>query len=150
MVETTESKDDRFVVVGAGHETGAAAGEKRGYRERWKGKPVISAVLLGLIILGCVFAPVFANHDPTAFYLDSLNTAPNAEFYFGTDSLGRDLYSIMFYGGRTSLIPAEGITRHTQAMAFAIARSRVQRLCRQSSSEQYAPTTGNIPILRPY
>lgn len=103
MVETTESRDDRFVVVGARHETGAAAGEKRGYRERWKGKPVISAVLLGLIILGCVFAPAFANHDPTAFYLDSLNTAPNAEFYFGTDSLGRDLYSIMFYGGRTSL-----------------------------------------------
>lgn len=31
------------------------------------------------------------------------NVPPGAEFYFGTDSLGRDLYSIMFYGGRTSL-----------------------------------------------
>ena len=34
------------------------------------------------------------------------------------------------------LIPAEGITRHTRAMAFAVARSRVQRPCRQSSPEQ--------------
>ena len=40
------------------------------------------------------------------------------------------------HGGCTLLIPAEGITRHTRAMAFAIARSRVQRPCRQLSSKQ--------------
>ena len=40
------------------------------------------------------------------------------------------------HGGRTPRIPAEGITRHTRAMAFAVARSRVQRPCRQSSPEQ--------------
>lgn len=103
MVEMEESKDDLFAVVGAGRETGEPVGEKKDDKGKWKGKPVISAVLLLLIILGCVFAPAFVNHDPTAFYLDSLNTPPGREFYFGTDSLGRDLYSIMFYGGRTSL-----------------------------------------------
>ena len=40
------------------------------------------------------------------------------------------------HGGRTPLIPAEGITRHMRAMMFTIARGRVQRPCRQSSSEQ--------------
>ena len=40
------------------------------------------------------------------------------------------------HGVRALLIPAEGIIRHTRAMAFAVARSRVQRPCRQSSSEQ--------------
>ncbi len=67
------------------------------------GIPVISCLLLAIIVLGCVFAPVLANHDPTMFYLDHLNKAPDSAFYFGTDSLGRDIYSIIWYGGRISL-----------------------------------------------
>lgn len=66
-------------------------------------KPVLSAILLLLILAGCIFAPIIANHDPAKFYLDALNTPPGREFYFGTDSLGRDIFSILFYGGRTSL-----------------------------------------------
>ena len=33
----------------------------------------------------------------------NVNEAPNAEFWFGTDSLGRDIYSIIWYGGRASI-----------------------------------------------
>ena len=69
----------------------------------YKKKPIFSICILLTIILCCIFAPLLANHDPSKFYLDSLNTAPNTEFYFGTDSLGRDIYSIMFFGGRISL-----------------------------------------------
>lgn len=69
----------------------------------WKGKPVLSTAVLALIVIGCLGAPLIANHDPAGFYLESLNQPPNKEFYFGTDSLGRDLFSILFYGGRTSL-----------------------------------------------
>ena len=101
MVE--QKKEDLFAVVGAGAQSYVSVKKKRSFRERIKGKPVFSAALLLLIVLGCVFAPVFANHDPAGFYLDACNVPPGAEFYFGTDSLGRDLYSIMFYGGRTSL-----------------------------------------------
>jgi peptide/nickel transport system permease protein len=38
------------------------------------------------------------------YYLNHLNEPPSDEFYFGTDSLGRDLFSIIWYGGRTSLM----------------------------------------------
>lgn len=103
MVKQTENNVDLFSVVGADYRVYEPPTRKRTFRERLKGKPIFSAALLLAIVLVCVFAPIFANHDPSGFYLDALNTAPNSEFYFGTDSLGRDLYSIMFYGGRTSL-----------------------------------------------
>lgn len=67
------------------------------------GLPVFSIIFLSIIVLGCTFAPVLANHDPTTFYLQHLNAPPDSEFYFGTDSLGRDIYSTLWYGGRVSL-----------------------------------------------
>lgn len=63
----------------------------------------MSFLIFTLIFLGCVCAPLLANHDPTHFYLQDINQAPNRVFYFGTDSMGRDLFSILWYGGRVSL-----------------------------------------------
>lgn len=65
--------------------------------------PVLAIVILAGVVAGCLFAPLIANHNPAEFYLDSINRPPGKEYYFGTDLLGRDLFSIMFYGGRTSL-----------------------------------------------
>ena len=69
-----------------------------------KGKPIVSIIILGIIIICCIFAPFITNHDPSQYYLDALNRAPDTEYLFGTDSLGRDLFSIMFFGGRTSIM----------------------------------------------
>ena len=38
------------------------------------------------------------------YYLEHLNEAPNSEFFFGTDSMGRDIFSLIWYGGRASII----------------------------------------------
>lgn len=65
--------------------------------------PVFSIAVLSVVILGCLFAPAIANHDPAGFYFDHLAEAPGKEFYFGTDSLGRDIYSMIWYGGRASI-----------------------------------------------
>ena len=32
------------------------------------------------------------------------NKAPNAEFLFGTDTMGRDIFSMIWYGGRISIL----------------------------------------------
>ena len=93
-----------FRIVGAGWRTCEADKKRTGFRAWIKGKPFVSMVILSMIILCCIFAPVIANHDPSMLYYDHISEAPNAEFYFGTDYLGRDLYSIMFFGGRTSII----------------------------------------------
>lgn len=98
------SEEELFQVVGPGWKTYEVQKRKKTFREKLKGKPVFSMILLLIVVLGCVFANLVANHDPSGFYLWNLNTAPGREFIFGTDSLGRDIYSLIWYGGRVSLV----------------------------------------------
>ena len=63
--------------------------------------------LLALLVLGvAVFAPLLATHDPYEAVLADAVQAPGAEHWFGTDRMGRDLYSRVIYGARTSLTAA--------------------------------------------
>ena len=66
-------------------------------------RPVLSLTVLGLLVLGCLAAPLIAPGDPG--YLDLLHTsqAPGGEFLFGTDAMGRDLFRCIWHGGRVSL-----------------------------------------------
>ena len=74
-------------------------------KKKWyEGKPVVSAVILILIILGCLGAELIMTKDPTYMDLLNYNKAPNAEFLFGTDTMGRDIFSMIWYGGRISLL----------------------------------------------
>ncbi|KAF5082701.1 Binding-protein-dependent transport system inner membrane component [anaerobic digester metagenome] len=95
---------DQFVVVGPNYKSYETAAKKTSVVEKLRGKPILSIVILCIIVLGCVFAEQVYNHDPTGFYLDNLNEPPGQEFYFGTDSLGRDIYSMIWYGGRVSIL----------------------------------------------
>lgn len=66
-------------------------------------RPYISAGILLVIILGCLFAEVIMTYDPTYMDLVNSNTPRNEVFYFGTDAMGRDIFSMIWYGGRISL-----------------------------------------------
>ena len=70
---------------------------------RMEGFPWISVILCGAIVLCCLFAEVLMTKDPTYLDLRNYNVAPNAEFLFGTDTLGRDIFSGIWYGGRISI-----------------------------------------------
>lgn len=50
-----------------------------------------------------VFAPVISPHDPNAIDLRALNRGPTAQHWFGTDELGRDVFTRLLYAGRISL-----------------------------------------------
>lgn len=104
MVEDNKKRDSGFEIVGAGYKHHEPQVAKATLRMKMKGKPVAAIVILAIVVLGCIFAPFITNHDPSRYYYEALSEAPNSEFYFGTDSMGRDLYSIMFYGGRSSLV----------------------------------------------
>lgn len=65
--------------------------------------PYISAGMLTIILLACLCAELLMNHNPTYLNLTHFNVFPNSDFYFGTDSLGRDMFSMIWYGGRISL-----------------------------------------------
>lgn len=92
-----------FEIVGAGYQTVEKTERKLTLKEKLKGKPILSIIVLTIIVVGCIFYRQMGNHDPAGFYLDHLNEAPNHEFYFGTDSLGRDIYSMIWCGGRESI-----------------------------------------------
>ena len=63
---------------------------------------------LGLVIvlamsLAALLAPWIAPFDPNALHLDNILEPPSSRFLFGTDRLGRDVFSRLLYGGRVSL-----------------------------------------------
>lgn len=93
-----------FKIVGTDYKAEEKSVQKQRLVEKLRGKPILSILILILVIGGCLFAEKLYNHDPSDFYLQNLNEAPNAEFYFGTDSLGRDIYSMIWYGGRASIL----------------------------------------------
>ncbi|MDN6178942.1 MAG: ABC transporter permease, partial [Micrococcaceae bacterium] len=62
----------------------------------------IALGFLVVIILAAVFAPVLAPHDPLLSGMPAQK--PSAENLFGTDRLGRDIFSRLLYGARSSLV----------------------------------------------
>ena len=62
-----------------------------------------ASVLLALFALAALSAPWLAPYDPAALHLEQRLLPPGAHFLFGTDELGRDLFSRVLFGARLSL-----------------------------------------------
>ena len=60
------------------------------------------ALLLCLVLIG-IFAPYLWTVDPTALAPAKRTRPPSQLYWFGTDALGRDVYSRVLYGTRVSL-----------------------------------------------
>src|SRR3954469_18622077 len=60
-------------------------------------------IIAVLLIVMSLLAPVLATYDPGAQDLGDRLARPSAQHWFGTDELGRDVYSRMLYGGRITL-----------------------------------------------
>jgi peptide/nickel transport system permease protein len=79
----------------------------RARRWRWLRKHptlIVGAVLLLVIAVIAVAAPWIANFDPQDLDPLARMQPPSAEHYFGTDALGRDVFSRAVWGGRVSLV----------------------------------------------
>jgi peptide/nickel transport system permease protein len=64
----------------------------------------VGGTMLLLLILMAIFAPLLGTTDPTALAPSKRTRAPSAEYWFGSDMMGRDIYSRVIYGARVSLI----------------------------------------------
>ena len=93
------TEQELFQVVGIREEK-LAAGKKVRRTDHF---PWISVVLLAVIVLCCLFAEVLMTKNPTFMDLANYNKAPNGAFLFGTDTMGRDIFSGIWYGGRISI-----------------------------------------------
>jgi peptide/nickel transport system permease protein len=68
--------------------------------------PAIAAggIILALMAFIAIAAPLLWTVDPTELATSRRNRLPSAAYWFGTDQLGRDIYSRVLYGARVSLI----------------------------------------------
>jgi peptide/nickel transport system permease protein len=72
-------------------------------------------VVITVILLACLLAPWISPHDPIMQNRDAnnqilRNAPPSAEYWMGTDNIGRDIFSRLLYAGRISLSIAFVVT----------------------------------------
>jgi peptide/nickel transport system permease protein len=67
---------------------------------------IVGAIIVGFWIFCAIFGYAVAPHDPTAENLSGINQAPSGAHWFGTDQLGRDMFSRVITGARNILIIA--------------------------------------------
>lgn len=77
---------------------------KRNLKKFYKNKlAFIGFIFFTVILLACIFAPLLTTYAPEAVDLSAMNRPPSAQHIFGTDKLGRDVFSRILYGGRVSI-----------------------------------------------
>jgi peptide/nickel transport system permease protein len=85
----------------------AAAAIRRGrFADALRRHPtaIAGAVLLALVVLMALLAPLLFTVDPQALSPIRRLRAPSEQYWFGTDMMGRDVYSRVVYGARVSLM----------------------------------------------
>ncbi|RBW65884.1 ABC transporter permease [Vibrionales bacterium C3R12] len=78
---------------------------------------IIGGLLLTIVLMGAVFAPVLATHNPEK-RVARPHIAPSSEHFLGSTRSGRDVYSQVLYGARKSLTVA--ISAGVIAMTIAV------------------------------
>ncbi|MBI4639431.1 MAG: ABC transporter permease [Candidatus Tectomicrobia bacterium] len=81
------------------------------WRDAWRrmarNRPAVASLCIVILLaLTAIFAPLIAPYSYDKQDLDHTNEGPNARHLFGTDDLGRDLFSRMVYGARISMTVA--------------------------------------------
>lgn len=84
---------------------------RRSFRGRLLRRPRarVGLVMVGVVILLALLAPILAPNDPLRQFRDGLSPMgtplpPDERFMFGTDHLGRDMWSRVLYGAQVSLV----------------------------------------------
>jgi peptide/nickel transport system permease protein len=85
---------------------------------------VFGIAVIAIIVVAALFAPLLAPYAPDEQLFDGLTLEgaplpPDATFWLGTDLLGRDLFTRLLYGARTSLVV--GIAANGAAVAIGAA-----------------------------
>lgn len=91
--------NEKFRVVGILPEAPLPLAPKRWY----EGKPLVAMAVLAALALGCLACDVIAPTDPNYMDLTHCAAPPDRCHPFGTDTMGRDIFTMVWHGGRVSL-----------------------------------------------
>jgi peptide/nickel transport system permease protein len=64
---------------------------------------MIGLAILIILVLSIIIVPLVSPYDYSKMDINALHQSPSAAHWFGTDDLGRDIFTRVFYGGRYSL-----------------------------------------------
>jgi peptide/nickel transport system permease protein len=81
---------------------------------------VAGLLLLAIFVAVALLAPVLAPYDPAAIDLYHRLASPSAAHWFGTDELGRDIFSRILYGARISLAVAVSVVSISLAAGLVL------------------------------
>ena len=84
---------------------------------RRRGAMLGLAIVLVFVLIA-VFAPLIAPQDPLQTSWSAVRKAPSAQYFFGTDEIGRDVLSRVIWGARASLLA--GLVSVSIAMALGV------------------------------
>jgi len=64
---------------------------------------VAGLIMVSIMVILAILAPVITQYEPNEMVVKDRLMAPCATHWFGTDSMGRDVYTSVIYGARVSL-----------------------------------------------
>ena len=99
-----------------------AKGLRQGVARLVRQNPTMAAgiVIVLIMVLIALLAPVLFTENPNAVYPFERFEGPSADSWFGTDVVGRDVYSRTIYGSRVSLIVAAAVASITTLLSVII------------------------------
>ncbi|CAM5220800.1 peptide ABC transporter permease [Bosea thiooxidans] len=97
---------------------GSAARFRR-YLRRHPSVAIGGGLLVVMALIG-IFAPLLGTVDPTAIAPSRRTRVPSELYWFGTDMLGRDIYSRVIYGARVSLLVGFSVAILSSVVGLAI------------------------------
>src|SRR5690348_2364053 len=96
---------EQFPVLEAGEEDVALRGRR--WRRWMQPTLMIGVFMLIVAVAVTICAPLISHHSPTDLSVDLLS-GPSQSHFFGTDELGRDIFSRVVFASRVSLSVAFG------------------------------------------
>jgi len=94
----------------------------RRFRDAFRRHPtaLIGGVILIVMVVIAILAPWMGTIDPQAVSPAKRLKPPSADFWFGTDMLGRDVYSRVVYGARVSLVVGLAVAMFSTVLGLTI------------------------------
>ena len=83
---------------------------------------LLGILVLALILFMAVFAPLLTPYSPTE-YTGRIFNPPSMDHFFGTDSMGQDIWARLLFGARTSLLVAVSVALIASSLSVLIGAS---------------------------
>ena len=103
--------DEKLRIIGIDEDAGELPSRKRisYWQDAWRRFrenkiALVAAVILVLLVFFIIFGPAISGYQFEEIDSNAINQGPSAAHWFGTDSLGRDLFARVWQAGRVSLV----------------------------------------------